>query len=140
MTAKEYLSQARWLDVQIDSKIEEVKSLHSLASKATQTLSDMPGAKSRDSHRMENIIVKILMLENEINSDIDRLVDLKNEIHGVVRGIKNEEYRMIIEKRYLNCQRWDQIAAEMGFSVDNVYKLHGKALKEVEEESFTIHH
>lgn len=132
MTAKEYLSQARWLDVQIDSKIEEVKSLHSLASKTTQTLSDMPGAKSRDSHRMENIIVKILMLENEINSDIDRLVDLKNEIHGVVRGIKNEEYRMIIEKRYLNYQPWDQIAAEMGFSVDNVYKLHGKALKEVE--------
>ena len=40
MTAKEYLKQARYLDERINMKIEQVASLHSLATKATSTLSE----------------------------------------------------------------------------------------------------
>ena len=42
MTAKEYLSQARQIDVRINSKMEQVSSLRDMATKATQTLADMP--------------------------------------------------------------------------------------------------
>ena len=69
MNAKEYLRQGRFLDTQINSKIQQVESLHGLATKATSTLSDMPGSPTRNTHRMEDIIIKILMLENEINED-----------------------------------------------------------------------
>ncbi|WP_312072143.1 hypothetical protein [Anaerotignum propionicum] len=41
MTAKEYLGQAYRLDQRINSKIEQVSSLHTLATKATSTISDM---------------------------------------------------------------------------------------------------
>ena len=80
MTAKQFLKQARYLDERINTKIAQVSSLHDLATKATATLSDMPGSPTRNTHRMEDIIIKILMLENEINSDIDHLVDLKENI------------------------------------------------------------
>ena len=42
MTAKEYMEQARYLDMQINSKIEQVRSLNELATRVTTVYSDMP--------------------------------------------------------------------------------------------------
>lgn len=81
MTARDYLGQAYRLDQRINSKIEQVSSLHSLATKATSTISDMPGSPSRNTHQMEDIVVKIIELENEINADIDLLVTFKKKSH-----------------------------------------------------------
>lgn len=129
MTAKQYLKQARYLDERINTKITQVSSLHDLATKATSTLSDMPGSPTRNTHRMEDIIIKILMLENEINADIDNLVDLKDEILSVIKAVDDEECRLLLEKRYLNFEQWEDIAAEMCTGVKNIYRLHDKALK-----------
>ena len=131
MTAKEYLKQARYLDERINMKIEQVASLHSLATKATSTLSDMPGSPTRNTHRMEDIIIKILMLENEINVDIDKLVDLKNEILSVIKGVDDSDSRLILEKRYINLETWEDIAAELNTSIPNIYRLHDKALRKI---------
>lgn len=129
MTAKQYLKQARYLDERINTKIAQVSSLHDLAAKATSTLSDMPGNPTRNTQRMEDIIIKILMLENEINADIDNLVDLKDEILSVIKAVDDEECRLLLEKRYLNFEQWEDIAAEMCTGVKNIYRLHDKALK-----------
>ncbi len=129
MTAKQFLRQARYLDERINTKISQVSSLHDLATKATATLSDMPGSPTRNTQRMEDIIIKILMLENEINSDIDHLVDLKESILSVIKAVDDEECRLLLEKRYLNFESWEDIAAEMCTGIDNIYRLHSKALK-----------
>ena len=131
MTVKEYLKQARFLNERINTKIEQVASLHDLATKATSTLSDMPGGPTRNTHRMEDIIIKILMLENEINVDIDRLVDLKNKILSVINAVDDSDSRLILEKRYMNLESWEDIAAELNTSVPNIYRLHEKALKKI---------
>lgn len=90
MTAKEYLSRAYRIDQRIDSKIEQVGSLRALSTKATATISDMPHS-SRNVHSMEEIIVKIINLEHEINEDIDKLLDLKREITGMIKSVENPE-------------------------------------------------
>ena len=131
MNAKQYLKQARYLDERINTKIAQVSSLHDLATKATSTLSDMPAGGTRNTHRMEDIIIKILMLENEINADIDRLVDLKNEILGVINRIDDADCRLLLEKRYLNWESWEDIAAELCVSAPSVYRLHDRALRKV---------
>ena len=101
MTTKQYLNQARYLDERINTKIDQVKSLHDLATKATSTLSDMPGSPTRNTHRMENIIVKILMLENAINADIECLVNLRDEINNTINSVEDEDCRLLLEKRYI---------------------------------------
>ena len=59
------------------------------------------------------------------------LVDLKNEILGVIKAVDDEELRIILEKRYLNYEAWTDIADDLCVGVDNVYKLHKKALQKV---------
>lgn len=129
--ARNYLEQAYRIDQRINSKIEQVASLHSLATKANSTLTDMPGSPNRNIHRMEDIIVKIVDLENEINHDIDTLVELKTEIMQVIKQVSDLELQTLLEQRYLNFRTWEQIAVDMGYNVRHLYRMHDKALKAV---------
>lgn len=131
MTAKAYLEQAFRLDQRINSKIAQVSALHELAAKATSTISDMPRPASPNVHRMEDILVKIFALEAEINADIDALVDLKREIITVIKAVENTEYQTVLERRYLNFCKWEQIAVEMNYAMDYLFKLHRRALENV---------
>ena len=133
MTAKEYLEQIRHLDKQIDSKIAQVDSLNCLANKVTAVISDMPGSPNRRKSPMEDAICGIADLENEISAEIDRLVDLKIKVMGVIKQVANTEYRLILEKRYLCFQSWESIAADMKVELRWLYRLHGKALLKVQE-------
>lgn len=131
MTAKEYLSQAKFLDQRINSKIQQVASLNDLATKATSTLTEMPRNPNHATSTMEETIAKIIDLQAEINRDIDRLVDLKQEITAVIKAVDNNEYQTLLEKRYLCFLSWEKIAVEMGYSIRNIQILHGKALASV---------
>ncbi|MBB6630661.1 MULTISPECIES: DUF1492 domain-containing protein [Clostridium] len=131
MRAKEYLSQAYRLDQRINSKIEQVASLNDLATKATTTISDMPRNPNRAVSTMANAVEKIIDLQAEINQDIDKLVDLKHEIVRTIKAIQNPEYQTLLEKRYLCFMQWEQIAVDMNYSIDNVFKVHKKALNYV---------
>ena len=128
---KEFLGQAYRFDQRINSKIEQVASLHDLATKATSTVSDMPRSATPNTHRMEDVVVKIIMLENEINADIDELVDLKAEIVTLIKKVSNPEYQTLLELRYLSFKTWEQTAVEMGYSIQHMFRLHDKALKEI---------
>ena len=132
MTAKEYLGQAYRLDQRINSKLEQVLSLRELTTKATATMSDMPGGGSRNVYRIQDIIGKIIDLENEINADIDQLVDLKRDIVAIIKAVENPEYQTLLELRYLCFKTWEQIAVQMNYSTKYVFDLHRTALKMIE--------
>lgn len=131
MTAKEYLSQAYRIDQRINSKLEQIVSLRALATKATSTLSDTPPSGTRNVHSMEDTIAKMVDLENEINVDIDTLVDLKRKLVSIIKKINNPEYQTLLELRYLCFKTWEQIAVEMGYSLQHIFRIHDKALKEI---------
>ena len=131
MTAKEYLSQARFLDNRINSKIQQVSSLNELATKCTATISDMPHSPNKANSTMADAVCKIIDLQEEINKDIDRLVDLKREIMGVIKAVPNVEYQTILEKRYLCFISWEQIAVDMNYSMQHIHRMHSSALKEI---------
>ena len=132
MTAKEYLSQAHRIDQRINSKLEQVRSLRALAEKATSTLSGMPKSDSPNSSRMEEVIVKMIDLEEEINRDVDALVDLKHEIVTAIKCLDNTEHQTLLELRYLCFMRWEAIAVELSYSSPHMFRLHDEALKAIE--------
>ena len=132
MTAKEYLGQAYRLDQRINSKLEQVISLRELTTKATATMSDMPGGGSRNVYKMQDIIGKIVDLETEINADIDMLVDLKREMVAVIKAVKNPEFQTLLELRYLCFKTWEQIAVDMDYDIRWLYRMHNRALAEVQ--------
>ena len=132
MNAKEYLSQAYRLDQRINSKLKQVTNLRDLAARTTATIHPERVSGTKQRSPMENAIVKIIDLEHEINNDIDRLVDMKREISAVISTLKTPIHRIILELRYLEGKNWEEIAHAMDYDLRWVYRLHGRALKEVE--------
>ena len=129
--AKKYLSQAFGLNQRIESKLGQIEELHDLAKKATVTYSDMPKNPNRGHSRMEDCICKIIDLESEINQDMIQLVELKKDIIGRIKAVESTELQTVLELRYLSYMRWEEIAIELGYGIDNVFRLHRNALDEI---------
>jgi DNA-directed RNA polymerase specialized sigma subunit len=133
MNAKEYLSQAVWLDRMIDSKLEQLEMLKSLAMKVTSSFTkEKISGGNIEKSKMERTMVKVIDLEHEINADIDRLVNLKKDIQDTINKMDDINQQLLLELRYLSGKGWDEIAASMGYDPRTVYRIHGKALKEFE--------
>lgn len=133
MIAKEYLSQAICLDKMIDNKLEQLDSLKSLSMKVTSTLThDKVSGGNHVKSSMENAIVKVMDLEDEINDTIDMLVDLKREIIETIHQVNDLNYQLLLEMRYISGKSWEDVALALNYNSRSVFKVHGKALKEIE--------
>jgi len=131
MTAREYLSQAMYLDRRIDAKIAQIDHLNMLAKKCTATVSGMPRNPNGGGSTMADAVGKIVDLQQEINRDIDRLVDLKRELAIVIKAVEDPEQQTVLELRYLCFRSWSSIAMEMGYHVRHLYRLHDEALNNI---------
>lgn len=131
MTTREYLKQIRSIDLQIDIKLGLLSRLRALATKASTVLSDMPRGDSPNLQPMETIVVNMIDLENEINSDIDRLIDLKREILQIIQNVRDPRYQSLLEMRYLGYMKWEDIAEQLECDVRSAYRAHEGALRAV---------
>ena len=133
MNAKQYLRQLRRLDHIVQSKLDQVESLRSLAQKITHVPKNIQVQESTPQDKMLEIIPKIVDLEKEINRDIDNLLDLKVKIKKQIDVIDNDDYKLLLMLRYVNFKTWEEIAVEMGYTYQWVHVLHSRALIYFEE-------
>jgi len=128
--AKDYLSQALYINQSIKSKTAQVESLRELTTSTTAKLTGMP--RNPNPNYFDDYINKSLALEAEIAADLAALIDLKAEIIGVIKSVADRECRNLLELRYLSFRTWEMVAIEMFCDVRHVYRLHNKALAEVD--------
>lgn len=133
MKAREFLNQAYKLNQRINSKLEQVAALNDLALKATSTITGMPRNSNSCESKTSDAIAKIIDLQDEITRDVDALVDIKREIMHVIKAVDNIDCQLLLELRYLCYRSWEEIAVEMSYSIDNMFRLHRKSLRLVKE-------
>ena len=131
MTTKEYLSEAYKLDQRIDCKLEQLSTLKAISTKISMSYGSDCGRQVRKRSTMENAIVKLIDLENEIDSDIDELIDLKKAVVSTFKAIEDHEQRLLLELRYLSYKTWEDIAQLMGYSYRQIHRIHRQALKSI---------
>ena len=136
MNAKTYLRQVEVLDQRIDSKIAILSNLKEMATKTTNVMSDVVVCRTRNNHSMEDVIVKIVDMQEQSNRDIDRLVDLKREIMERIHSVPDQKLQSILELHYICGKSWEDIAAELGCTTSNVFKMHARALQEIKVPDF----
>ena len=133
MNAKDYLSRAWRIEQQVQSKMEQIAALESLACRMTAGTGGGPVSHTRNVTSMQDTIVKILEAKDELNRRIDDLVEMKMEATRVIDRVRNVTLRLILEKRYLMFHSWEQITEEMGYSRRWTMTRHEEALAAVQE-------
>jgi len=122
-----YLNQYKFLNTEIDRKIKCLEDCKSKIYNITGTLSDMPKSKNR-SNTIENGIANINEIEETINQDIDKFVNLRVEIENKINTIEILGLREVMKCRYLDFKSWEEIAYKNDITWRHVYRMHERAL------------
>lgn len=132
MKAKEYLQQLQRLDTMINQKIKELGDLRLMS----QSVGGIDYSKERGQSSPSGDapfvkpVLRMIELEQEINTEIDRFVDEKHEIINQIQALQNPKHIDILYKHYVEFKRLEIVAVEMNFTYQYIVELHGTALKE----------
>lgn len=130
MTPKEYLSQYGWIERNIRRLEEEKERWRQRALHITPCWSDSPGGSSGED-KIQTVVEKTCTVESKIIAEIDRMVDLRQEIMTVIAAVPDPAQRELLERRYIQLQSLERIAVEMNYSYVHVKRLHGWALQRI---------
>ena len=70
-------------------------------------------------------------MEREIDAKIDKLVELKRQIDGVIAQVGNPNFQLILSCRYIHNMSWDRISDRLGVGNATVRRWHDAALQQV---------
>lgn len=137
MTAKEYLRSIRYLDNAINAKRAELDRLK-------RDMCSIRGV-SYDSDKVQGgitdsmkIVDKIIELNNVINAEIDKLVDLKAEAHNKIEKVCNGKFISLLTDIYINGYTFEQVAERMDKSYETIRGWHGEALQIFRKENHML--
>lgn len=117
MTAKEKLRMYRDIELDVEAKLEQRAKMRSIMRRA--------GTEGeRTNERMREA-------EERIQTEIETLFSLQNEVRRAIDGVGDQTLRKILEYRYLNGWSLLKISRKMNMSYDWVRHLHGVALMNV---------
>ena len=128
MTAKEYLRSIKYLDHAINAKQAELDRLKRDMCSIKGVTYDGDKVQGGITDSMK-IVDKIIELNNLINAEIDKLVDLKAEAHRKIEKVCNEKFISLLTDIYINGYTFEQIADRMNITDKTVCRWHGQALQ-----------
>lgn len=126
--AKSYLSKIASTDALITQLQGLVYELRGQLNGQNYALTPDKVQTSGPKDSMTAIVDKIVDFEADINRNIDKLVDLKRKITDLIRKIPDQNQQALLIGRYVSRKEWVVLAAEMNYCIQNLYKIHGKAL------------
>jgi DNA-directed RNA polymerase specialized sigma24 family protein len=133
MNAKQYLRRVKRLNDLIKAKFKQIRVLRDISVQITTDLSKDKIQTPNSNDKISQLVAKIVDLEKELTSDINRLINLQREVTNKINSLDDPEYRLILTMRYLNFETWEQIAVDLGCSYQWAHVLHARALREFEK-------
>lgn len=133
MNTKDFLRQYINANKSINSKLDQISKLRALATKSTTILSDDKVSGSISNDKIADIVAKIVDMERQVDDEIDALQDIKDSVMNAIREVNDMRLQNLLERRYINDQKWEQIAFEMGYDIRWIYRMHGQALYRIQK-------
>lgn len=131
MTVKEWLNRGYGLEREIRRITNErLKAYAQLFGKACKGSEKVQTSRI---NRTEEQYIKYLEYDEKLNKRIDELYDIKQEILTVIDNVEDNRLRELLIARYVNFQKWEEIADSFGYDVRHIFRLHRRALAEAEK-------
>ena len=109
------LKDIRRVERLIEHKREQIVRMRSIAERVTGGL-DVTGI--RGTAEREDVRLRLVELEDEMQREIDRLIDLRLEAMRRIDGLDDGDLVDIMYMRYFQHMKWTDIAKAKGRSLD----------------------
>ena len=127
---KQRLKSAWVWQKQLEADLQMLQDLKDLAEQITPVYSLAPGGGGSND-KLGGTVAKLVDLDKDIQNDIKMLTEALAATRELIKMLGDEKLQLILFKRYLNYQRWEVIAAELGYSYRRVTQMHGEALVKI---------
>ena len=131
MQVKEFLNKIRHIDMMIDCKCSQIKDLRDRLTSISCPMGEKVQS-SLEPDKFTDSVSKIIELEQEINEDIDKLINMKCVARKMIEQLDNEVEKLVLYKRYFENKTFEQISVEVNYSWRRIHQFHGDALKKLE--------
>ena len=133
MDTKQYLSQIKRLDRQIQNKLSELYNLKMMARSISVSNEGERVQTSGNKDQLGAVVAKIVDMEKEVDKMVDLFVDTRSEIISQIDSMDDLDSYDILSMRYVAGKTFHEISEKTGWSIRKVFSLHGKALLEFEK-------
>lgn len=125
---KDYLRQFQRLNREIEQKQFSLQKLIDSRDRITTILTDMP--RGGESDRM-CICDDIIDMQEDLKEKLTEAMRIRTDIQNKIDVIEDIDERIILNYRYIDNLKFEDIADRMSFSTRSVFYLHDKALKNI---------
>lgn len=129
MTAKQWLSRARYIDREIEQLIKAKDNARDDLTKITQNYDSDGAQTSKDPHSKFD---RLAEYESMIDEKIDELIDTKEEITRAILDLDDRRQKRVLIAYYINMQTIEQIAVDMSYSFRQVTRIRRAGIHEIQ--------
>ena len=129
--AKELLSELQNLDMDIQSRIDEINELEAgLLSSPKWTEVKV---KSGQTKKVDDVYVQLITMKDAIEKDTNAIINRKMELGRMINKLANPKHRTILRMTYINKGTADSICYDLKMSRTTYYRLKNEAILALEE-------
>ena len=129
--AKELLKELQDLDMDIQSRIDEIKELEA-GLLSSPKWSDVK-VKSSQTKKVDDVYVQLISMKDEIEKDTNIIINRKLELGRMINKLTNPKHRTILRMTYINKGTADSICYDLKMSRTTYYRLKNEAILALEE-------
>lgn len=126
---KHELAQIYWLNKEIKMWTDELRSVEEQSHAKGQVMTGMPGSK-RISDKVGDHATLLADIRRIIEGKLAEVQLQRLVIMKYIDSIDDSVIRQIVSRRCISCQRWGEIADELGYSEVHVKRLYYGHLKD----------
>ena len=129
--AKELLTELQSLDMDIQSRIDEINELEAgLLSSPKWTDVKVQNGQVR---KIDDVYAQLITMKQEIERDVKEIIDRKLELSKLINKLSNPKYRTVLRMTYINKMYVDDICDKMEISRTTFYTWRGLAISELND-------
>ena len=129
--AKELLSELQNLDMDIQSRIDEINELEA-GLLSSPKWADVK-VKSSQTKKVDDVYVQLIMMKDEIEKDTNVVINRKLELGRMINKLADPKHRTILRMTYINKGTADSICYDLKMSRTTYYRLKNEAILALEE-------
>lgn len=127
--AKELLAELQSLDMDIQSRIDEINELEAgLLSSPKWTDVKVQSGQVR---KIDDVYAQLITMKQEIERDVKEIIDRKLELSRLINKLSNPKFRTVLRMTYINKMYVDDICDKMEISRTTFYTWRGLAISEL---------
>lgn len=129
MKAKELLSELQNLDMDIQSRIDEINELEAgLLSSPNWSEVKVKGGRPR---KIDDVYAQLITMKDAIEKDTNAIINRKLELGRMINKLSNPKHRTILRMTYINKMYVDDICDKLSISKSSYYGMRKVAIEEL---------